>query len=1552
MCNELRVTKQQMLDFIQGKPSSSSNVNDSSSGENVFPSIIIHNPYKKRPQTASQAPSNQSNSREDVSMALDNISNEAVASLVPKQAPSKEPWIGCSERNDNSNKQLFERGKPEQNEPNKKQLHLKPTGTSNARQTMKNPFTASSKSPSVYEPGQIPLCAETADEWIYPVLRDFPMREYQRQISETAIFANTLVSLPTGLGKTLIAAVVLYNYYRWFPTGKIVFMAPTLPLVNQQVQACYDIMGIPAEDTAILTGKVKADDRTKFWMGRRVFFCTPQTVQKDLESKRCLAEQVVCLVLDEAHKASGDYAYTQVVQLLRNGGAKFRLVGLSATPGTNIKAIQRVVDMLQINRIEARFENDIDVKKYMHERHSEIIVVKNSTVASSVERKLNNLIGPLLDTLRQGGALTRFSGNATIVPYNIIQAREAYKTNVAMDPRLLAYFAAAQKFVQCRADLRTHGIGVVRNRLLRLKNEPNRGVLATIVKSDEFQTLWEEMATGSFDPDSSQAASLDRKMNNPKLSKLDEILTEHFERSRACGESSRAIVFSQWRESVSEIVEVLSISKPLLRPRHFVGQGKAVRTAKGKQSDAQPESVAHIGMKQNEQQQVIREFREGIHNVLVCTCIGEEGLDIGEVDLIINYDTLRSPIRMIQRTGRTGRKRNGRVVCLVSEGQEQRTFHQSKDAEVTLGRALKNASAFKLHPNRSMFPQKPRCTEKDMSIKPGFHLSQVGGHIRSARQGRDLSDAAGEMAASWSWQLTDEQERIRSEHFGPIGQLPSVSTLSALPRSALRSFLIRRLYSLSKDKSSLGGTKGVTQLILHEFETKSYHEEYKMLPSANHHVHASNSVSKDSFPLLYVAGDGAEALFLPSADERICKKQGFQSTSVACLVADQAADRRAIVESVGMFHDGAVESSPPRVSASTSEFKLRTPSDSSSCNDVDSDNDTELVPNEMNENDCFLSNNTPRNPTFLYSTDSKEAAPQQFPHISFPDGQADGKDSYHRRAIPESPIVQLPSQEESSDDECIDQNSLLDRSKETRRETPFRFEEIIEKENVPFASNCEKIVQKSALPEIVNRNQATKKRVTAILSQDQSDWSGSNATTRFSGRGDSFSNELFDTPESHPRQKKDGSLFVCQEDNFVCAVCFLSDFEEDDPIVFCDGSPDDSTCTLAAHLSCYSIPLDSINVTSWHCDLCKWKIEARNSKSTDPQPKCCHCLKGDGPLRLLSEGTWHHPYCSDWLKNGLQGKCALCAVGRGVKCSVSGCNSSAHPHCAVLSRRSTWSLVRACADSSTGSSNQERKRTFSLFCPLHEAKGFEISGKQLVIKQGRGVLLIEPPIRDEVKSKSSCDEMRSMKPNVFDPVRSRRRKSLLDSFGRKLEKRRQKLRKVTARRAGDCYIDNEALIDTDDDIDGDEDESELARLDQEEAIFAQGFINDSSQLGYTQDELDLLDPDSKISNHRELDSARERANIFATPLLNRRMMKSSDTSGRRSSQSEQGLGKMHFIRSVLEHLRQGGDANDIEDFYQQVGEDVEQEETEGNASGAQEIKPAVLKYIASDSEDE
>lgn len=95
--------------------------------------------------------------------------------------------------------------------------------------------------------------SSSAKVWIYPT--NYPIRDYQLKISEAALFQNTLVCLPTGLGKTFIAAVVMYNFYRWYPSGKIVFMAPTKPLVAQQIEACYKVMGIPQAHMAELTGK-------------------------------------------------------------------------------------------------------------------------------------------------------------------------------------------------------------------------------------------------------------------------------------------------------------------------------------------------------------------------------------------------------------------------------------------------------------------------------------------------------------------------------------------------------------------------------------------------------------------------------------------------------------------------------------------------------------------------------------------------------------------------------------------------------------------------------------------------------------------------------------------------------------------------------------------------------------------------------------------------------------------------------------------------------------------------------------------------------------------------------------------------------------------------------------------------------------------------------------------------------------------------------------------------------------------------------------------------
>lgn len=94
------------------------------------------------------------------------------------------------------------------------------------------------------------------------------------------------------------------------------------------------------------------------------------------------------------------------------------------------------------------------------------------------------------------------------------------------------------------------------------------------------------------------------------------------------------------------------------------------------------------GLSQKEQIEVVRRFKEGGYNTLVATCVGEEGLDIGEVDLIVCYDVSKSPIRLVQRMGRTGRKRAGRIVVLVTQGKEEQTYNQSMYCKNSINKAI------------------------------------------------------------------------------------------------------------------------------------------------------------------------------------------------------------------------------------------------------------------------------------------------------------------------------------------------------------------------------------------------------------------------------------------------------------------------------------------------------------------------------------------------------------------------------------------------------------------------------------------------------------------------------------------------------------------------------------------------------------------------------------------------------------------------------------------------------------------------------------------------
>ena len=146
------------------------------------------------------------------------------------------------------------------------------------------------------------------------------------------------------------------------------------------------------------------------------------------------------------------------------------------------------------------------------------------------------------------------------------------------------------------------------------------------------------------------------------------------------------------------------------------------------------------------------------------------------------------------------------------------------------------------------------------------------------------------------------------------------------------------------------------------------------------------------------------------------------------------------------------------------------------------------------------------------------------------------------------------------------------------------------------------------------------------------------------------------------------------------------------------------------------------------------------------------------------------------------------------------------------------------------------------------------------------------------------------------------------------------------------FIDDEADVDSDGNSGDAAEEADALAMEEDEEEFARDFINDSSQLGFTLDELDRADLDTDIhgySTHRALDLEREREGQFATPALNRQMLNRQSNSPWSATSgsvldSGRGLGKMHFIRSVLEHHRNGGRAEEIEEFYQQLekGESV------------------------------
>ena len=532
--------------------------------------------------------------------------------------------------------------------------------------------------PALVRPPPQPYDESTIGTWIYPSSSQLQERAYQFEIASIAVRHNTLVSLPTGLGKTLIASVVMYNLSRWFPTGRCVFLAPTKPLVHQQVSAVRHATGMRLSSFAELTGSMKQPQRAALWSSASMLFLTPQTLYNDLLNGTCPAQQVVCLVVDEAHKATGNHSYTQVVKKLTQLSGGFRLLALSATPGQTLERIQEVVTNLRISRLEARDETSIDVVGCLHERKQETVVLPLEDGVAAARDAVGRVYSK---TLRRLAGLVHETDISRLPRYLLVTAQRKYMS-AGCDPstaqhvfyRNVAAFSVAIMMGGAYELASVYGCGACLTFLLQYLECPDKPDFDDEMADEDGEARPRRRAKAKAKPPGKMVKNERRSLfsspefesmlglvqhcsdaaSHPKLEHTVRLLREHF---AAHGEGSRVMVFTTYRSAVAELMRWLG-GVDGVRPMQFIGQSAG-------------RGEGEKGMPQKEQRAVVKQFRSGTHNVLVATSIGEEGLDIGEVDLIICYDAIGSATRTTQRYGRTGRKHAGRVVTLLTAGYEE-----------------------------------------------------------------------------------------------------------------------------------------------------------------------------------------------------------------------------------------------------------------------------------------------------------------------------------------------------------------------------------------------------------------------------------------------------------------------------------------------------------------------------------------------------------------------------------------------------------------------------------------------------------------------------------------------------------------------------------------------------------------------------------------------------------------------------------------------------------------------------------------------------------------
>lgn len=479
-------------------------------------------------------------------------------------------------------------------------------------------------------------------------------REYQKAIVETAINNNTLVVLPTGIGKTLIALMLSVDRIKKFPGKKILILAPTRPLVEQHLESFKKNLSELFAEIDIFTGSVNANKRMQIWRNAEIIFSTPQCIANDVRRGLYNLEEVSLLVIDEAHRCLKNYDYTFVANAYKTQSKNQRILGLTASPGSDKARVQQICKNLDIEKLEVRTRDSDDVRPYLQELNIEKHEVPFPQEFIELRVLLKRIYDSKVEQLKNRNLLFEPANKITLLKLQNRLASQASPGNFnAMIGMSLC--AQAIKISHAMELLETQTLSGLNEYLKGLEKQAeekkSKGV-QTLVNSPEFKVT--RLSLNKL---------LENNVEHPKIEELKVLIENEFSKN----DKNKVIVFTQYRETANTIVQRLNqISK--VKAKTFVGQAK------------KQHSVGSSGLTQKEQKEVIEQFKSGEVNVLCATSIGEEGLDIPEVNAVYFYEPIPSEIRRIQRAGRTARLSKGKLAILITKGTRDEAYHYASIA--------------------------------------------------------------------------------------------------------------------------------------------------------------------------------------------------------------------------------------------------------------------------------------------------------------------------------------------------------------------------------------------------------------------------------------------------------------------------------------------------------------------------------------------------------------------------------------------------------------------------------------------------------------------------------------------------------------------------------------------------------------------------------------------------------------------------------------------------------------------------------------------------------